>query len=254
MSRDAETGAGDSTGAPAPGVPASFAASDHDRYTEWLRARTGADWAAATEHRFTRELGTDDLDDAVFRRYLVQDYAFVDALTSLVGHAAGHAPTVEARVELAEFLGTIRTDEDGTAAGIAREDDYFRRSFDALDVPERDRTDPALWSETRAFEDLLGRAAQAGYAEALAVLVPVEWVYLAWATRAAEGSRPERFYLDEWIDLHAVPAFRAFVDWIREQLDAVGPGLSPRRERRVDRLFRRAVELEVAFFDATYRE
>ena len=264
MSGDAETDAGDSTGAPAPGVPASFAASDHDRYTEWLRARTGADWAAATEHRFTRELGTDDLDDAVFRRYLVQDYAFVDALTSLVGHAAGHAPTVEARVELAEFLGTIRNDEDSTAAGharedstaagIAREDDYFRRSFDALDVPERDRTDPALWSETRAFEDLLGRAAQAGYAEALAVLVPVEWVYLVWATRAAEGSRPERFYLDEWIDLHAVPAFRAFVNWIREQLDAVGPGLSPRRERRVDRLFRRAVELEVAFFDATYRE
>ena len=232
----------DTPGRPAAGVPARFAEHGGDRYTEWLRARTGGDWAGATEHRFARELGADELDDAVFRRYLVQDYAFVDALTSLVGHAAGHAPTVEARVELADFLGTVGTDED----------DYFRRSFDALGVPETGRTNPELRPVTRALRDLVERAAGAGYAESLAVLVPAEWVYLEWATAAAEGARPDRFYLDEWIDLHAVPAFREFVGWLRGQLDAVGPTLSPRRERRVDRLFRRTVELEVAFFDAAY--
>ena len=235
---------GTDRGAPASDVPVRFAESDHDRYTEWLRARTGGDWTDATEHRFVHDLGADELDDAVFRRYLVQDYAFVDALTSLFGHAAGYAPTVEARVELADFLGTVGTDED----------DYFRRSFDALDVPAADRTDPELRPVTRAFQDLIGRAAGAGYAESLAVLVPAEWVYLEWATAAAEGSRPERFYLDEWIDLHAVPAFREFVGWLRGQLDAVGPDLSARRERRVDRLFRRAAALEVAFFDAAYED
>ena len=121
-------------GTPASDVPVRFAEHDGDRYTGWLRDRTGGDWAAATEHRFVHELGADELDDAVFRRYLVQDYAFVDALTSLFGHAAGDAPTVEARVELASFLETVGTDED----------DYFRRSFDALDVPEADRTNPEL--------------------------------------------------------------------------------------------------------------
>jgi thiaminase/transcriptional activator TenA len=226
----------------APTVPDRFAQSEYDRYTDWLRARTGTDWAAATEHRFVRELGTDTLDDAAFQRYLVQDYAFVDALTSLIGHAAGHAPTIEARVELADFLTTVGTDEN----------DYFQRSFDALEVPEADRTDPALTPTTRAFEDLIGRATWAGYAEALAVFAPAEWVYLEWATAAAEGDRPDRFYLDEWIDLHAIPVFREFVRWLRQQLDTVGPTLSPRRERRVDRLFRRTVELEVAFFDTAY--
>jgi thiaminase/transcriptional activator TenA len=221
-------------------VPARFADSDHERYSTWLRARTGEAWAAATEHRFVRELAADDLDDAVFRRYLVQDHAFVDALTSLVGHAAGHAPTVEDRVRLAEFLTTVGTDEE----------DYFRRSFDALSVPEADRTEPTPTPATLAFEDLLARAAGEGYAEALATLTAVEWVYLDWATTAAEGPRPERFYLDEWIDLHAVAGFREFVGWLRERVDAVGPRLSRRRERRVDRLFRRAVALEVAFFDA----
>jgi thiaminase/transcriptional activator TenA len=236
---DSDSGAGGSAAA-----TARFAEHEGDRYTDWLHARTGGDWAAATEHRFVRDLGDGTLGDGAFRRYLVQDYAFVDALTSLVGHAAGHAPTIEARVELADFLGTVGTDENG----------YFQRSFDALDVPEADRTAPDLLPVTRAFEDLIGRAARAGYAESLAVLAPVEWVYLEWATAAAEGDRPDRFYLDEWINLHAVDGFRAFVGWLREQLDAVGPTLSPRRERRVDRLFGRAVELEVAFFDAAYAD
>jgi thiaminase/transcriptional activator TenA len=233
-------GDSDARGGDSAPAPARFAEYDGDRYTDWLRARTGGDWAAATEHWFVRELGDGTLADAAFRRYLVQDYAFVDALTSLVGHAAGHAPTIEARVALADFLGTVGTDEN----------DYFQRSFDALDIPEADRVAPDLLPVTRAFEDLIGRAARAGYAESLAVLVAVEWVYLEWATAAAEGDRPDRFYLDEWIDLHAVDGFREFVGWLREQLDAVGPALSPRRERRVDRCFGRAVELEVAFFDA----
>jgi thiaminase/transcriptional activator TenA len=75
---------------------------------------------------------------------------------------------------------------------------------------------------------------------------------LTWATRAAEGERSDRFYLDEWIDLHAIPAFESFVGWLRGQLDAVGPTLSPTRQREVARLFERTVELEVAFFDAAY--
>ena len=58
----------------------------------------------------------------------------------------------------------------------------------------------------------------------------------------------------EWIDLHAVSSFVEFVAWLRGQLDAVGPELSARREARVRRLFRRTVDLEIAFFDAAYTD
>ncbi|MFB6152341.1 MAG: TenA family protein [Haloarculaceae archaeon] len=220
-----------------------FAGSEYDRFTEWLRERSEPDWTAATEHRFTEELGTGELDDDVFRRYLVMDYRFVETLTSVIGYAAGQAPTVEAKVELARFLETAGTDET----------DYFERSFDALDVPEDERGGPPERDVVRRFDDLLRRAShEGGYAETLGVFVPAEWVYLSWASRAAEGDRPGRFYLDEWIDLHAVPAFEEFVTWLREQLDDVGATLSPTRQRRVARLFERTVELEVAFFDAAY--
>lgn len=211
------------------------------RFTDWLRTRTAPDWTAAVEHPFTERLVAGTLSDEAMARYLVQDYAFVGTLVGTFGHAVGDAPTMDAKTELVGFLDTITGDED----------DYFQRSFDALDVPDSEREQPETTETTRAFVDLLERAAcEGGYEETLAVLVPAEWIYLEWAERAAEQQRPERFYLGEWIELHANPGFEAFVGWLREQLDEHGSAISPRRRERVARLFERTVELEIAFFDA----
>ena len=211
------------------------------RFTDWCRERSEPDWTAAVDHRFTEQLRADTLDDAVFERYLVQDYAFLDALVGAFGHALGDAPSMAAKGRLAEFLGTL-TDE---------ENDYFVRAFDALGVEETDRTGPDLTPTTRALQDLLGRVAhEGGYAETLAVLVPAEWIYRSWA--ADPPARPERFYLAEWIDLHDNPDFDAFVTWLRAELDREGTAASPARQRRLERLFARTVELEAAFFESAY--
>lgn len=227
---------------------------DDPRFTGWLRERAEPEWTTAVEHPFTRELGAGTLPEEAYAEYLVQDYAFVDELVGTFGFAVGQAPGVEAKRPLVEFLDTI-TDE---------ENDYFLRSFDALDVPEPRRRNPEMTDTTAAFVDLLGRAArEGGYAETLAVLVPAEWVYGEWATTVAEEyADPDReppsagadlpFYYAEWVDLHATPAFVAFVDWLRGQLDEAGPALSPRRQTRVEELFRRTVTLEVAFFETAY--
>jgi thiaminase/transcriptional activator TenA len=225
-----------------PPVPDSFEAYAADRtdprFTDWLRERAASDWRAATEGRFVDELGDGSVDDDVFRRYLEQDYAFVETLVGTFGHAVGEAPSMAAKARLVDFLGTV-TDE---------ENDYFERSLAALDGDadaDPDRT-------TRAFVDLLERAArQGGYAETLAVLVPAEWCYETWATAVPEPG-PDRFYLAEWVDLHANPDFVSFVAWLREELDREAAAASPRRQRRLDTLFRRTVELERAFFEAPY--
>jgi len=222
-------------------VPDTFAAyadgREDARFTDWLRARSEPDWTAAVDGRFVRELGTDRIDDDAFRRYLEQDYAFVETLTGTFGHALAEAPSMAAKGRLADFLGTLTSEEN----------DYFERSFEALDGnPDADPD-----ATTRAFVDLLERAGrEGGYAETLAVLVPAEWMYETWATGV--DSRPERFYLDEWIELHATPAFVEFVAWLRAELDREGAAASPRRQARLDRLFRRTVELERDFFDAAY--
>ncbi|KAA9396893.1 transcriptional regulator [Haloarcula sp. CBA1130] len=227
------------------------------RFTDWLRDQSQPDWDAAVEHRFVTELGGGTLDEDAFAAYLRQDYAFVDELVGTFGHAVGQAPDMAAKRRFVEFLDTV-TDE---------EDDYFERSFDALGVDESRWQNPDMTETTAAFVDLLGRAArEGGYAETLAVLVPAEWIYESWATAAADthgdpdgDGLPSAgmglpFYFAEWVDLHAVDSFVAFVEWLRGELDAVGPTLSPRREARVASLFDRTVTLERQFFETAYEE
>ena len=145
---------------------------------------------------------------------------------STFGYAVGQAPDMAAKRPLVEFLETVTDDED----------DYFRRSFAALEVPADRWQNPEPTDITEAFVDLLGRAArEGGYAETLAVLVPAEWIYESWATSVAEnhgdpGTAPTSAGADlpdpyaEWIDLHAVPSFVEFVAWLRGQLDSRRPG------------------------------
>lgn len=206
-----------------------------------LRADSEPAWTAATTHRFTRELGAGTLDDDVFRRYLALDYEFVELLAGLVGHAIADAPTMAAKRRLSTFLASI----------VGPENDYFDRAFDALDVDPGQTPPDDSMAAVRAFEDLFARAAASGgYAETLAVLLPVEWVYLTWATDVERPPGP--FYLGEWVDIHATDDFEEFVSWLRGELDREGATLSPRRQRRVRRLFALAVSLEVEFFDAAY--
>jgi thiaminase/transcriptional activator TenA len=212
------------------------------RFTTWLREGSEPEWTEATSHRFTRELGNDEIDDTVFRQYLVQDYSFLETLVGVFGHAVGEAPTMAAKARHVEFLTSLTADEN----------DYFTRSFDALGVPQIEYDDPELTLTTRAFKDLLKRAArEGGYAETLAVLLPAEWVYLEWATTVADHS-PDRFYLVEWIELHTGKEFEEFVAWLRTELDREGAAVSDRRRERLGTLFRRTVTLEVAFFEAAY--
>jgi thiaminase (transcriptional activator TenA) len=220
-----------------------WAASRGDaRFTEWLRQQAEPTWSEATGHRFTRELAEGTLADAAMRRYLVQDYSFLDSFVRLVASAIIKAPSLDDRVPLGRFLGAV-TGEENT---------YFHRVFDALSVPEVDRTRPTLRAPTRAFHALMADAIAAeGYEETLAPLVVFEWLYNAWATAVADR-HPESFVHKEWISIHANPGFDAFVAWLRGQLDRDGPRLSPDRQEHIAEVFCRTVQLEKAFFDDAY--
>jgi thiaminase/transcriptional activator TenA len=83
----------------------------------------------------------------------------------------------------------------------------------------------------------------------VSVLVVAEWLYLGWASGAPKPL-PDNFVHAEWITLHDNPGFRGFVDFLRGELDRVGPA-------RVDLchdFFRRAVALELSFFEAAYAD
>jgi len=215
-----------------------------ETFSDTLRHAGEPEWSAAVGHRFTTMLGDDTLDDAVFRRYLIQDYGFIDALVSMIGYGVAKAPGMPAKVRLSRFLAALTSDENS----------YFLRSFDALGVPEAERAAPALAPVTRDLVAALDDAGANGdYGDIVATLLPAEWIYLSWAKAQADKA-PQRFYLKEWIDLHADPAFTDFVMWLKAELDAIGTRTSPEERERLGERFRRIVALEVRFFDAAFGE
>lgn len=202
-------------------------------FSEWLRRRCEPEWTAVVTHPFAMAITTGTAD---MRRYLEQDFQFVDSFTALLGAAVASADTFEARVPYGRFLGQVATTEEKT---------YFHRALEALGG----RTDAPAEPVTAAFRDLMDevRAGQ-DYALIVAVLCVAEWSYLGWASRAAQP-QPDSFVHREWIELHEGAEFRAWVAFLRGELDRLAAGMDEERRERVLGVFRRAVELERAFFD-----
>lgn len=216
-----------------------------DSFTESLRRSHSAAWDAATRNRFTGELVSDEIDSAAYAHYLTLDYAFIDALVATIGHAVSVAPGMPPKIRFAGFLAMLTSEEN----------DYFLHSFDALGLPAPRFDNPVSHPVVDRFNDLMARQRARGtYLDALAVLVPVEWVYLEWASRAVESGAPApaRFYLAEWITLHADPGFAAFVNWMRAEMDREAAAASADQRARAESAFVEALELEAAFFAAAY--
>jgi thiaminase/transcriptional activator TenA len=211
-------------------------------FSAQLRELTGPTWDAAVGHRFVDEIWRGEVDGNVLTTYLVQDHQFVDAFLALMGAAVSCADRAEARVVHARQLGVV----------AGPENDFFARALDTLDVPLAERTYPELREPTSGFIALMDDArTSADYPSCLAVLLVAEWLYLDWATRAGTEP-PDEPLQHEWIALHSGPAFTAWVDFLRDEFDRLGEGLDTGHRERVQELFVRAVDLELAFFDAAY--
>jgi len=211
-------------------------------FSEQLRNAVGSDWISVVGHKFVHELAHDRISDHAYARYLVLDYAFLEILVAHVGQAVATAPGMTAKRRYAEFLAVL----------TGGEDDYFRRSFSAMGVEESRWKFPSAHPVLDGFREVMltGRH-EKNYANVLAALLPVEWVYLSWAQSVATCT-PERFYLKEWIELHVDRDFESFVVWMRTEMDEIGTRMTSDQVRVVTDIFRRTVALEVLFFDAAY--
>ena len=197
-------------------------------------------WDAAVGHRFVQELFDGTIDDGVMAGYLVQDYRFLDSFLQLLGAAMSTADELAPRLRLSQFIGEVAGDENT----------YFLRSFEELGVTEEQRDNTPDTAACAGFTGLMREAAETrSYAAALGVLVVAEWLYLDWATNAPE-KRPESFVHNEWIELHDYPEFHDLVEFLRSEVDRVGPD----NREVVEEYFGSAVALELDFFNNSYEQ
>ena len=210
------------------------------RFSDELRDAHREKWDAAVGHRFVQELFDGTIDDGVMAGYLVQDYRFLDSFLQLLGAAMSTADELAPRLRLSQFIGEVAGDENT----------YFLRSFEELGVSEEQRDNTPDTAACAGFTGLMREAAETrSYAAALGVLVVAEWLYLDWATNAPE-KRPESFVHNEWIELHDYPEFHDLVEFLRSEVDRVGPA----NREVVEEYFGHAVALELDFFNNSYEQ
>ena len=206
-----------------------------------LRDAARDDWERAVTHRFVRELVCDTLPDQVLRDYLVQDYQFSSDFISLLGQAIASADVMPAKVRLAKQLGFIANDENT----------YFEDRFKQFEVPACEIKSPQLTPSSTGFRRLYrATIATRRYADAIAVLVVAEGLYLDWAERGTDhGTRmPTKPQNRGWVDVHRGDDFTQWVDFLISELDRVAdPNDAELRDR-----FCEAVRLELGFFDDAY--
>ena len=213
------------------------------RPTEILRDASLEDWHHATRHKFCAELASGSLPLDKMRNYLAQDYQFIDNFFRLAASAIHHAPSLPDRLPLAQFMGVL----------AGPENTYFQRSFDALDVPEKERSNPTLREATKAFQELMLKASKSeNYGAMVAVLCVAEWSYLEWATPFASYDTSLPFYFSEWIDLHIGGYFESVVEHLRSQVDATYGATNDEGREIIADYFSKAIQLERDFFDMSY--
>lgn len=204
---------------------------------ELLRLDAGERWTSITTDPWTNALAEGTLSRDSIVKYLIQDHRFLNPFSVLLSSMLAHTNTLEDRIFGAQFLGLI----------LGKENTYFERSFEALQVTEEERG-VASAPATLAFDELMRETAKSTKLHCmLAVLLVCEWSYQTWGERALKIKKSDLpFYFDEWISLHSGEYFDQVVTYLQNLLNALT--LSPVQLQETKDAFNAAVQCELDFW------
>ncbi len=193
--------------------------------------RDSADLAAdALSHPFVRGLADGTLPSERFAGFIAQDAYFLESFARAYAFALAHSPDRAGLDAFADLLAGVREE-------LALHGSYARRlGIDLAAVTPA----PA----TLAYTDfLLARAGSGGLGQTCAAMTPCLRLYAHLGQSLAAS--PVGDIYAEWVNTYADPAFEALARTLERLLDAYSTDLD--RERAT---YRRAMRLELAFFDA----
>jgi len=188
---------------------------------------------ACLRHPFVQGIASGELPLDRFRFYVGQDAYFLDAFARAYALLLAKAPDREGMVAFKELL-------DGALEELNLHRGYAQRW--GIDLQ------PAPAPATSAYTDFLLRtAALEPVGHGVAAQTPCMRLYAYLGAQLQPVLRESSPYAD-WVRTYASPEFGRLADRLEALLDRYG-GDRPRLEE----LYRRAMELEYAFFDAAWR-
>lgn len=191
---------------------------------------------SALEGSFVRGISDGALDRGAFEYYVAEDAFFLEAFARAYALALAHSPDREGLSSFASLIYGVIEELD-LHAGYAK-----RWSVSLEDV------EPG--HATLAYTDfLLSTAALESVGETCAAMTPCMRLYAFLGSSLAKEGIPENNPYSEWIETYSDPAFEELAKTLETLLDRYAED-SP----SVRRAYRRAMELEVAFFEAAEKQ
>ena len=212
--------------------------------TDALYAAAKPIWDAQLEHPFVRGIGDGSLDEALFRNWVIQDYAYLKEFARVFAWAVAKANRLESMGWYAAVLNlTLNTEMELHRKYAAR----FGLSPADLEAAE-------VWPTTRAYTDFLVRTAADGdMADLLAALLPCAWGYVYIAERLAAGSPPSDQRYADWIAQYASAEFREAAEWLKAELNREAEGATAEKRKRLEQLFVQSSRYEWQFWEMCWR-
>lgn len=198
-----------------------------------LREHSEHLWSQLVEHPFVLAVARGELDDATFRRWMVNDHYYNVEYQRFIAGMAAIAPNDAATEAIATAI-------SGSRLGLSQLRELAERFVIDLDV----EPEPATVGLTAFLQAQVSR----GYPTAVAALYAAEKVYIeTWTSLRpiANLSTPYWFLLDYW----SAETYGYWSESLGRLVDAAAPdGPTPEMQRAVDWV----VRLELQFFAAMY--
>lgn len=189
---------------------------------------------AALAHPFVRGLADGSLPAAAFEGYVLQDAFFLDAYTRAYAMGVARSPDRQALEAFADLLAGAREERSA----------HERRAADrGLDL-----TAVAPAPATLAYTDfLLGAAGFGDLGVLCAAMAPCSRLYAHLGQELARAGVTGAYR--EWVDTYAAPDFDELAATLERLLDRYAADTPAVRAA-----YRRAMQLELAFFDGAWAQ
>ena len=196
----------------------------------WQRNRDLGD--ACLKHPFVQGIATGQLARASFQVYVAQDAYFLEAFARAYALALAKSPDREG-------IGVFKDLLVGAFEELALHRSYAERWGINLE--------PEPLASTRAYTDFLLRTASLeSVGHTAAAMTPCMRLYAWLGQQLAPKLDPDSPYR-EWVETYSSPDVQALAARLEALLDRYGG-----EPARLAELYRRAMELELAFFQAAW--
>jgi thiaminase/transcriptional activator TenA len=192
---------------------------------------------------FNTQLADGTLSEARFKHYITQDAHYLIGFGRALTLAAAKAPSPDRIVQFAK----------AAEVAIIVERALHGSFFDRFGVTSQTFAETPLSPACHHYVSyLLATAYAEPYEVALGALLPCFWIYAEVGRDIHARAKPANPY-QAWIDTYAGEEFHSAVRPVIAATDEAADGASSLLRQRMHAAFRRATQLEWAFWDSAFR-